>query len=348
MNAALPGRIGELARFGLAIAQGEVEIGLHQFVADAHRFAVHLLGRFGDADVIAQRLAHFLFAVQPDKQRHGQDALRLLTGLALQVAPDEKVEFLVRSADFDVRANHHRIVALHQRIHEFVQVDRLAGGMAFLEIVAFEHARHRHPRKKPDHILEFHREEPAAVEFDFRFVRIEDFIDLIEIGLGVALDFLFAQLGPGFGAAGRIADAPRAVADDENHHVPHVLELAQLAQHYPVAQMQVRRGRVRAQFDPQGAVLLAAANELGQQVLVGNDLHRPVVNALPCVGQFGGDAERGIGFGGHNGSAPKARGFGRLGEAAPDCPRRRISFARHSARRTSRRDRRCRRISAGP
>ena len=45
-------------------------------VGNAHQLAEHLLRRVGDADVVAQRLAHPLHAVGPGQDRHRQDRLR--------------------------------------------------------------------------------------------------------------------------------------------------------------------------------------------------------------------------------------------------------------------------------
>ena len=49
-----------------------------------------LSGGFSDADIIAQRLAHFIHPVQPFQQRHGKDHLGFLLMTALQVPAHEQ------------------------------------------------------------------------------------------------------------------------------------------------------------------------------------------------------------------------------------------------------------------
>ena len=47
----------------------------HRRVGDAQRLAVHLLGRLGDPDLVAERLRHLPLAVDAGQQRHRQDDL---------------------------------------------------------------------------------------------------------------------------------------------------------------------------------------------------------------------------------------------------------------------------------
>ena len=73
---------------------------------------------------------------------------------------------------------------------------------------------------------------------------------------------LAAQHRPGRGAPRRVADAGRPVADDEHRQVAGVLELAQLAEHDRVAQVDVGRGRVDPELDAQRAAERQLALEL--------------------------------------------------------------------------------------
>ena len=53
--------------------------------------------------------------------------LRLLAVVLLQRAAHQQVELLVGAAELDIGLQRHRVVALHQRIQEFMQRDGLVG-----------------------------------------------------------------------------------------------------------------------------------------------------------------------------------------------------------------------------
>jgi hypothetical protein len=81
------------------------------------------------------------------------DDLRRLPEIALQLAPHQQVEFLVRAAHFHVALQRHRIVALRQRIEQLVHRDGNAVAQALGEIVALQHARHGVFASQPDDIF---------------------------------------------------------------------------------------------------------------------------------------------------------------------------------------------------
>ena len=70
----------------------------------------------------------------------------------LQLASHQQVEFLVCAADFEVGFQRDRVVALHQRVEEFVDRDWLVVFVAFAEIVALQHARDGMGRGELDHV----------------------------------------------------------------------------------------------------------------------------------------------------------------------------------------------------
>ncbi len=203
----------------------QLEIAPHQLVGDRHQLAEHLVGRLGDADVVVERLRHLVDAVQPFEQRQRQDALRLLTVVALQLAADEQVEFLVGAAQLDVGLERDRVVALRERIEEFVDRDRLPFLVALGEVVALEHPRHRVFRGEPDHAVGAERREPLRVERDLGLLPIEDEEHLVGVGLGVGLDLLARKRRARHVAPGGIADHPGEVADQEDDVVAEVLQL---------------------------------------------------------------------------------------------------------------------------
>ena len=128
---------------GPVLDGSEIDRLFDQRVADPHHFAENHLGRFRDADVIALRLRHLLHAVGPFEQRHGRDDLRRLPGVALQLAPHQQIEPLIRASHLDIAFEHHRIVALRQRIQQLMHRNRRAFLEALREIVALQDSRHR-------------------------------------------------------------------------------------------------------------------------------------------------------------------------------------------------------------
>ena len=98
----------------------ELIVPVHQRVTDGHDLAEDFLGRLSDADIVVQRLAHLLNAVEPLQERHRHDDLRFLLKLPLDVAADQQVEFLVCSPELHVGPQFHRVIRLHQRVEDFV------------------------------------------------------------------------------------------------------------------------------------------------------------------------------------------------------------------------------------
>ena len=99
---------------------------------------------------------------------------------------------------------------------------------------------------------------------------VEHLERLLLVGAGVGLDLLDAQHRAQLRAAARVADARGEVADDQHDEVAGVLEVAQLAQHDGVAEVDVGRRRVDAELDAQRAPERQLALELaGRQHLGG-------------------------------------------------------------------------------
>ena len=107
--------------------------------------------------------------------------------------------------------------------------------------------------------------EPLAVapQLEPRRVVVEDLERLLLVGAGVRLDLLDGQHRPQLGAPARVPDARGEVADDQHDHVAGVLEVAQLAQHDRVPEVDVGRRRVdpqlHAQRAPEGQLALERA-----------------------------------------------------------------------------------------
>jgi hypothetical protein len=141
----------------------QLEVAGDEVVGDREGLAVDLLRRVGDGDVVVERLRHLLHAVGALEDGHAEGDLRLEAGGLLEAAPDEQVEKLVRAAELDVRLDHHRVVALRQRVEELVDRDRLAALVSLLEVVPLEHARDGVAAGELDHVGERHRGQPVEL-----------------------------------------------------------------------------------------------------------------------------------------------------------------------------------------
>ena len=211
-------------------------------------------GGVGDADVVAFGLAHFVDAVEADEQGGDDDALAFVALALLEFAADEVVEELVGAAHFDVGVDADGVPALEQGVEEFVDGDGSAGLVAFGEGVAFEHLADGFPGGEFDDIKQVEFAEPFAVSADFEqfLFRAEDFHDLGEVGVGVAIDFFAAEDGPGGVSAGGVANAGGVVADDDDGFVAPVLELADDLERDAVTEVDIGRRGVHAEFDAEG------------------------------------------------------------------------------------------------
>ena len=92
------------------------EILTQRLVGNAHHLAELRLGRFADADVVAETFAHAFLAVESDQDRQSERDLRSLTATVLQVAGDKQAEKLLGAAEFDVGADFDGVPTLHQGI----------------------------------------------------------------------------------------------------------------------------------------------------------------------------------------------------------------------------------------
>ena len=120
------------------------------------------------------------------------------------------------------------------------------------------------------HVFDAHRAEPLGVAADLEVVVEEDAAGLLDVGGGVGLDLLLREPGPGGRLARRVTDLGGEVADDQHRDVAELLELAQLAQHDREPEVDVGRGRVDAELDPQRT----AGAELAPEVGLGDEVDR--------------------------------------------------------------------------
>ena len=120
-----------------------------------------------------------------------------------------------------------------------MQADGLARRVTVVEVVALQDAGHREVREKLQQRLHVQIENPLGVVAQHGLLGIEDLERLVNVGLRVLLNLLARELRARGVAPGRVPDERRAVADDECHLMPQILELAQLAQGHRMAQMDI-------------------------------------------------------------------------------------------------------------
>src|SRR2546430_7578189 len=87
--------------------------------------------------------------------------------------------------------------------------------------------------------------EPAAVEINHGFLRVQNLEDLGFVGFGVLFDLVAAQRLARDGAARRVADHSGKIADQKNYRMPEVLKVLELADQHRMSQVQVGRGRIK-------------------------------------------------------------------------------------------------------
>ena len=182
--------------------------------------------------------------------------------LFLQLAPHQQVEFLVGATKLNVGLQFNRVITLYQRVEKLVNRDRLAAVVAFAEVIAFQHARNRGAGRQFDHVDAAFATHPLGVENDPGLLAIQDFENLLLIGLGILMYLGLCQRRPGCALPGRISDHPGEVPDQEQHLMTEVLKLLELVDQDRVTEMQIRCGRIETGLDFQRTPLLQLRDEL--------------------------------------------------------------------------------------
>ena len=147
--------------------------------------------------------------------------------------------------------------------------------------------------------------EPLGVVADFGLVAVEDFEDLVFVGLGVSVDLFAGEGLAGLVFAGGVADEGGGVADEEDDGVAELLEVLELAHEHGVAEVQVGGGGVEAGLDAEGdaglARLFEARGEGGGVERGGgrDDLGCALGDEVELVGD---GEECGVGLGRHGSS----------------------------------------------
>ncbi len=215
----------------------------------------------------------------------------------MQFAAHQQVEFLVGAAEFEIGVKRNRVVTLHQRVQEFVDGDRQTALIPFREIFTLENPCHRVARGELDHAVGAERHRPFAVVADLGFFAIQHQSSLLEVGLGVRLDLFARERRTSGIAPGGVADQRSKVANQKNHRVPKILQLAHLVQHDRMADMNIRRGRVETQLDAQRRAGGRALRELLCEFLFDQQFVDATLRHGERVTDFVGDRKGRTGLG---------------------------------------------------
>ncbi len=141
--------------------------------------------------------------------------------------------------------------------------NRLVRLVTLVEVIALQHARHGVLRRKPDEVCRTELIHPGGIECHLGLGRIQNLEDLCFIGLGVVEHLLARKRGTGSTLAARIANHAGEVADQENHLMPEILELAQLVNKHRVSKVQVGRGWIKTGLDAKWLPTLELCDQLG-------------------------------------------------------------------------------------
>jgi len=126
-------------------AEKNLVVANHQNVRDAHQLAQHLPWRFANPYVIVEALTHFLRPVESFEDGLQTRYLLRLPFLLLEVPANHDIKKLICGAQFDIRADHHRIPTLQDRILQLVKENRQTLLHPGFEIIALQHLLESYP-----------------------------------------------------------------------------------------------------------------------------------------------------------------------------------------------------------
>jgi hypothetical protein len=246
-------------------------------------------GRLRDPDVVAERLRHLLRPVDAGEQGNGEHHLRRLAVRLLDRPAHQQVEGLVRPAELDVGAHHHRVVALEHGVEQLQERDRLPRGPAPGEVVALEQLGGGDVPGQPEEVLHRHVQPLRVAPHLEPLVEGQHVAGLLLEGARIGVDLRAREDRPRGRPARGVADPGGVVADDQHDGVSGVLELPELREHDRVADVDVGCRRVDAELDAQRTPLRRGLLEL-----LGQAAPRQAVDRVP--GQVG-RRPRGLGAG---------------------------------------------------
>ena len=222
----------------------------------------------------------------------------------------EQIELLIGATQFDVGLERHRVVALHQRVEEFVDADRVASVETLVKVVALHHARHGVAAGELDHAARAQLVTPLAVVANLGSGWVEHAAGLLVVGFGVGLDLFSCQRRARAVAAAGVANQAGEVANQEDHGMPQILQLPHLVQHHGMAQMNIGRGGIQPQLDAQRLAGILRTDELLDPIILRQQFlataQRHGQRVLHGVAQGGGGVRR-FGEDGHGRQAMKIR-----------------------------------------
>ncbi len=141
--------------FGRLPARHQAEECRHGAIRHAHHFAIHVLRRRVEGNVVALRLAHLEDPVGARQDPHDHADVRQHTeGLHQFAAGGDDVEELIGAADLDVGPQVIGVVRLRQGIERLMQVDGVVVLPAFAKRVAGQELLQREVGGQGDRLLQ--------------------------------------------------------------------------------------------------------------------------------------------------------------------------------------------------
>ena len=118
-----------------------------------------------------------------------------------------------------------------------------------MEVLSFEHLGHRKLTHEFGYLAERKLAEPFTIIVNFHLVAADYLEELFLVFLSVFKHLFVAEARAGLVAAARVTNLGGIVTHDEHDGMAQVLELAELAHHDRMTEMDIRSGGVHAHLD---------------------------------------------------------------------------------------------------
>ena len=257
---------GLLALAGVGWKGGQIQIGeqgqigVDNGIEHLFKLRIHREGILREAHGVAQALAHLLDPIEPRQDGQQHPKLGALAEVALQIAAHGHVEFLIGAPQLQIRLDGMGVVTLQQGIEEFVQGNRRSRSVAVGEILLGQHLAHGGHPQEFNHLRQGQARQPFTVAAHLKAARgleIQEGLvlgqalpKLGQVGAGIRLHGLGAELHPGRTLAGGIANAGGEIANDQHRRVARILEGPQFAEQNRMPQVDIGARGVDAELHP--------------------------------------------------------------------------------------------------
>ena len=154
--------------------------------------------------------------------------------------------------------------------------DGYASPESILKIIPLQHPGHRNRRRQLQYLVQVQQLQPFPVKTHLRLLPVQNAENLFLVSLGVEKDFLLRHGFPSLAFSCGIADFCCEIPDHNHNGMPQILHLLQLPQGNRMAQMNIRRAGIHAEFDDQGPACGDTPGNLPLQFRLSDQLLRPL------------------------------------------------------------------------